>query len=185
VQTTIGGKCSGVLIAPAMVLTAAHCLYNRRTGEMLQPLSLHVLFGYQRGEYRWHRLVTHFTVGLGYDGARTVPQTSDWARLELAEPVPATPLSVAEGAATVGMVVALAGYNQDKAQLLIADLACHVLRLAPHPNGTTFLVHDCAGTRGTSGGPLLARRAQGWVVVGIAIAVGEGFNLALATQFRD
>ena len=46
VQTNIGGRCTGALIAPAVVLTAAHCLYNRHTGTLLQPVSLHVLLGY-------------------------------------------------------------------------------------------------------------------------------------------
>ena len=65
VQSNIGEHCTGVLIAPTEVLTAAHCLYNHRTRALLQPVSLHVLLGYQRAEYRWHRLVRRVTVGLG------------------------------------------------------------------------------------------------------------------------
>ena len=57
VQSNIGEHCSGVLIAPSTVLTAAHCLYNPRTRALLQPVSLHVLLGYERAQYRWHRLV--------------------------------------------------------------------------------------------------------------------------------
>lgn len=52
VQSNIGLRCTGALIGPSMVITAAHCLYNRRTRALLQPVSLHVLGGYERGGYR-------------------------------------------------------------------------------------------------------------------------------------
>src|SRR5205807_959007 len=79
VQSNVGEHCSGVLIAPSVVLTAAHCLYNPRTRALLQPVSLHVLFGYQRAEYRWHRQVARVTVGPGFDGTTGRPQPGDWA----------------------------------------------------------------------------------------------------------
>src|SRR5436853_4346260 len=66
VQTNIGSRCTGALIAPTIVLTAAHCLYNPRTQALLQAVSLHVLLGYERGSYRSHRLVAHYEVGRGF-----------------------------------------------------------------------------------------------------------------------
>jgi protease YdgD len=185
VQTNTGTHCTGVLIAPSIVLTAAHCLYNPRTRAMLQPVSLHVLFGYQRDEYRWHRLVARITVGPGFDGTRGGSQPADWARLELTEAVRVTPLPYRDEGVSSGLAVALAGYNQDRAQLLMADLGCHVLRVATLPGGARFLAHDCAGTHGTSGGPLLTKREDGWAVIGINIAAGKEANRALAARFGN
>jgi protease YdgD len=178
VQTNTAIRCTGVLIAPAVVLTAAHCLYNRLTGRLLQPVSLHVLFGYERAGYRWHRLVRQVTVGDGFDGAKRQPQAADWARLDLAEPVPAAPLPLYGGTVAVEMPVALAGYNQDRAQLLMADTACRVRRAQ-----AAFVTHDCAATYGTSGAPLVTRQGDGWAVVGINIAAGRELNLALRPGF--
>jgi len=181
VQTNIGSRCTGVLVAPATVLTAAHCLYNPRTRTLLEAVSLHVLLGYERGAYRWHRLVARYVVGRGFEGGKG-PQTADWARFQLTEPIPdaVAPLPLAEAQPAPGTAVSLAGYNQDRAQLLIADLSCHVIRAFGNPDGGKLIVHDCAATRGTSGAPLLVRQGSGWAALGINIAAGRETNLALA-----
>ena len=180
VQTNIGTRCTGVLIAPTIVLTAAHCLYNPRTRALLQPLSLHVLFGYERAGYRWHRLVARYVVGPGFDGSKPPPQSADWARLDLAVGVPISPLQLFDSTVAAGLPAALAGYNQDRAQLLMVDLVCHLLRAAYIQGGAKFLIHDCDGTRGTSGAPLLTKQNGRWAVLGINIAAGRDANLALA-----
>jgi protease YdgD len=180
VQTNTGGRCTGVLVAPAVVLTAAHCLYNRRTGAMLEAVSLHVLFGYQRAGYRWHGGVRRIRTGAGFTGGAHRLQTADWALLDLAEPAPAPPLPLYAGRLAAGLPLMLAGYNVDRAQLLMGDLDCRVVRATGEAGEARFVMHDCAGTRGTSGAPLLTPQNGGWAVAAINIAAGPNANLALS-----
>jgi protease YdgD len=181
VQTNIGSRCTGALIAADVVVTAAHCLYNPRTLAMLEPVSLHVLIGFQSGYYRWHALVRSYSVGGHFiGGRRDRTPTADWALLTLEGAVPAAvaPLPVARTPPAAGDAVALAGYNQDEPLLLLADLSCRITGTVDVPDAR-LLAHDCSATRGTSGGPLLERTGGGWRVVGINIAVSNGDNVAL------
>jgi protease YdgD len=181
-NNSVGGSCTGVVIEQDQVLTAAHCLFNRRTGRFLPPRSLHFLLGYQRGEYKVHALVVGYTIGPGYDPARELSTiSSDWTVLKLTEPLPAQiqPLPIVERIPTADVRLMIGSYAQGRPHVMTADNNCHLVDIPP---GSTLLVHNCRVAQGSSGAPLLMMEGGVAAIVGIQVAIGSrnGANIMLA-----
>jgi protease YdgD len=149
----------------------------------VQPGSIHFLLGYDRGEWVARARVTGFLASRDYVPMRG-PAGADWALLTLDQAIgtPGRILPLQREAPPPRTAVMLGGYQQDRPEVLMADTECRLLGLQRHADGHQTLVHDCAGTRGSSGAPLLARGPDGagWVVIGVMAATSADIALGQA-----
>lgn len=174
VQTELGSRCTGFLISPVLVETAAHCLWLAHPQRFIQPGSVHFLRAYSGDSFTAHARVVRFIVPPDYSPNREAQSAGlDHATLVLDHPV-ARPDEVFHITTTPedikpGMAVMLGGYEQNMPDVITADLHCHMTGLTQDGTGNLLLSHDCAGTHGSSGAPLLYQNASGWHVLGVQV----------------
>lgn len=157
------GLCTGAMVAPAVVLTAAHCLKDEAGTDLLPAARIRVTVG--GAEARGVAL----RVGAGFDPAREAPWASDWALVSLSAPIGAgRALPLARETPPERSILSLPGFQRDAPGALLVDPACRYLGLRRIEGEGVMLAHDCAGTMGSSGGPLLLRGADGgFAIIGV------------------
>jgi protease YdgD len=160
------GYCTATLIAPDLVMTAGHCVVDRRTGRPVDAGRVHFLAGFRAGTYAAHGIGRTVAIVPGFDRA-AADVARDLALVRLDAPIAARvrPIPVAP-ALDPALPVTIASYGIDRAQILSTESGCSI-RLR---SGT--LIHtSCEGLPGVSGAPVLQRIDGRLAAVAVASAV--------------
>jgi len=165
--------CTGVMIEPDLVLTAAHCLVDQETGEKPRPSQVEFRAGWRDGAAIATRFGKAAIIHPDYLAARRENGDKirvDLGLLQLSSPIQAThanPFRTDRGIRT-GQRVSVVSYGAGRNDAPSRQRACDVLQAQ-----SGVVVMSCDVVAGSSGSPVFSLRDGQPRIVSLVSAIGQ------------
>jgi protease YdgD len=167
-----GGVCTGALIAPDLVLTAAHCVADFKRKTIMKPSQITFYAGLRNRKSAAVRGATRVSIHPGYFAAKggysEARIRTDVAQIRLDAPIASADAQTYRISYTpdIGSRIALVGYSGDRLKRVSVQAPCRLVE-----RKTEFLRSSCLSEPGASGSPIFEIRANGDVRI-VALNIG-------------
>lgn len=164
--------CTGALIEPDLVLTAAHCIFDKNH-KAFDPTEIVFRAGLMNGSETAERRAIQVITHASYDknaGSSTASIPYDLALLRLQSPIPvsqANPFDLGKGYPT-GTQVSVLSYGRGRNEALSWQKSCSFV----HEN-QGVMVFDCDATFGSSGAPVFVREKNRYRIISVVSSIGD------------
>ena len=168
-------ECTGSLIAPNVVITAAHCVMDPSRREPLPVNEIHFLAGVRKSKWLGHSTAKclHFLPGYQYTHQSF---SRDIALITLNDNLNDIVPSELDQTELQGSNISLvhAAYPADRRYVLTGQFGCHLIE-----HDQNLWLTDCDAHPASSGGPVFIQRKDGLKLAAIMVGAGPAGSVAV------